>query len=74
MSKIGPVDLEIWAKKGAKSVKLGRLRGVFEKISRNMIDTEKMKITNIIGNFVAENIVFGMEALAHHPEELSLEI
>ena len=46
----------------------------FEKISRNMIVTEKMMMTNIIGNFVADKIVFGMEVLAHHPEELSLEI
>ena len=46
----------------------------FEKISRNMTDTEKMMMANIIGNFVADNIVFGMEVLAHHPEELSLEI
>ena len=29
---------------------------------------------NIIENFVADNIVFGTEVLAHHPEELSLEI
>ena len=43
----------------------------FEKISRNMTDTEKMVI---IGNFLADNIVFGMEVLAHLPEELSLEI
>ena len=46
----------------------------FEKISRNMIVTEKMMMTNIIGNFVADNIFFGREVLAHHPEELSLEI
>ena len=25
-------------------------------------------------HFVADNIVFGMEVLAHHPKELSLEI
>ena len=31
-------------------------------------------VTNIIENFIADNIVFGMEALAHHPEELSQEI
>ena len=37
-----------------------------------MTDTEKM-MTNIIGNFVADN-VFGMEVLAHHAEKLSLEI
>ena len=29
----------------------------FEK-SRNMTDTEKMMLTDIIGNFVADNIVF----------------
>ena len=29
----------------------------FEKISRNMTDTEKMMLTNIIGN-IADNIVF----------------
>ena len=39
-----------------------------------MTDTEKMMMTNIIEHFVADNIVFGMEVLAHHPEELSLEI
>src|ERR1700761_8978710 len=31
----------------------------FEKISRNMTDTEKIMLTDIIGNFVADNIVFG---------------
>ena len=31
-------------------------------------------MNHIIGNFVADNIVFEMEVLAHHPEELSLEI
>ena len=44
------------------------------KISRNMTYTEKIMMTNIIGNFVADNIVLGMKVLAHHPEELSLEI
>ena len=39
-----------------------------------MTDTEKMMMINIIGNFVADNIIFGMEVLAHHPEELSIEI
>ena len=39
-----------------------------------MTDTEKMMMANIIGNFAADNIVFGMEVLAHHLEELSLEI
>ena len=38
------------------------------------IEVRKMMMTNIIGNFVVDNIVFGMEVLAHHPEELSLEI
>ena len=33
-----------------------------------------MIMTNIIENFIADNIVFGTEVLAHHPEELSLEI
>ena len=46
----------------------------FEKLSINMTDTEKMLMTNIIGNFVADNIVFGTEVLAHHPEELPLEM
>ena len=32
-----------------------------------------MMVTNIIGHFVADNIVFGMEVLAHHPKELSIE-
>ena len=46
----------------------------FEEISRNMLVTKKLLMTNIIENFIADNIVFGMEVLAHHPEELSLEI
>ena len=46
----------------------------FEKISRNMIVTEKMLKTIIIGNFIADNIVLGREQLAHHPEEPPLEI
>ena len=46
----------------------------FEKILRNMILTEKMQMAIIIGNFVAYNIAFGRKVLAHHPEELSLEI
>src|ERR1700744_3015998 len=41
---------------------------------RNMLVTKKFMMTNIIENFIADNIVFGMEVLAHHPEELSLEI
>ena len=39
-----------------------------------MTDTEKMQMIKIIGNFVADNIAFGREVLAHHPKELSLEI
>ena len=70
MSKIGPLDPEIWAKSGQIEVP----ERIFEKISRNMTDTKKLMMTNIIGNFIADNIVFGMEVLAHHPEELSLEI
>ena len=31
-------------------------------------------MTIIIGNFIADNIVFGTEVLAHHPEVLYLEI
>ena len=54
-------------------VKLECLRG-FENISRNTIVTEKMIMTNIIGNFVADKIVFVVEVLAHHTEKLSLEI
>ena len=39
-----------------------------------MLVTKKLMMTNIIGNFIDDNIVFGVEVLAHHPEELSLEI
>src|ERR1700744_6642437 len=46
----------------------------FEKISRNMLVTQQLMMTNIIENFIADNIVFGTEVLAHHPEELPLEI
>ena len=68
MSEIGQINPEIWEKIG----QIGVTERFFEKISRN--NTEKMLLTNIIGNFVADNIVFGMEVLAHHPQELSLEI
>ena len=74
MSKIGQVILEIWAKKWSRSGQIEVLERFFEKISRNMTDTEKMMMNNIIGNFVADNIVFRTEVLAHHPEELPLEI
>ena len=46
----------------------------FEKISRKMIVTKKLMMSNIIENFVADNYVFGTEVLAHNPEELPLEI
>ena len=55
-----------------KMVRFGFLRGFFEKISRNMLVTKELIVTNIIENFVADNIVFEMEVLAHQPEELSL--
>ena len=61
-------------KKVVKKCQIGVPERFFEKISRNMRDTERMMITNIIGNFVADNIVFGMEVLAHHPEETSPKI
>src|ERR1700761_2288186 len=56
-----------------KKGQIGVPERFFEKISRNMTDTEKMKMTNIIGNF-ADNIVYEMKVLAHHPKALSLEI
>ena len=55
----------------ARSYMRGRY---FLRKSREMTDTENMMMTNIIGNFIADNIVFEMEVLAHHPEELYLEI
>src|ERR1700761_3513246 len=58
MSKIGQVVPEIWAKKWSKSGQIELPERFFEKISRNMTDTENMMTTNIIGNFVADNIVF----------------
>ena len=61
-------------KKVVKRCQIGMPERFFDKILRNITDTEKMMMTNIIGNFVADNIVFGMEVLAHHPEELSLAI
>src|ERR1700761_4855183 len=61
-------------KKWSKSGQIEVPESFFEKISRNMTDTEKMMMTNIIENFVADNIAFGTEVLAHHPEELPLEI
>src|ERR1700761_5307220 len=58
MSKIGSLDPEILAKKWSKSGQIEVSERFFEKISRNMTDTEKMMLTDIIGNFVADNIVF----------------
>ena len=43
----------------AKNCQNGVPEGSFEKISRNMIVTEKMHMTNIVKNFVADNIAFG---------------
>ena len=60
MSKIGPLDPEIWAKKWSKSGPIGVPERFFVNISRNMIVTEKMIMTNIIKNFVADKIVFGV--------------
>src|ERR1700743_2725416 len=59
---------------GQKSGQIWVCERFFEKISRNIIVTKKLVMTNIIENFIADRIVFGMEVLAHHPEELSLEI
>ena len=43
---------------GQKSGQIWVSERFFEKISRNITDTEKMMMTKIIGNFVADNIVF----------------
>ena len=59
---------------GRKSGQIWVSKRFFEKILRNMLVTKKLMMTNIIENFVADNIVFGTEVLAHHPEELPLEI
>ena len=58
MSTIGSLDPEILAKKWSKSGQIEVSERFFEKISRNMTDTEKIMLTDIIGNFVADNIVF----------------
>src|ERR1700761_5692197 len=47
-------------KKWSKSGQIEVSQRFFEKISRNMTDTEKMMLTNIIGNFVADNMVAGL--------------
>ena len=50
MSKIGFLDPEIWAKKWSKSGQIEVSERFFEKIWRNMTDTEKIMMTNIIEN------------------------
>ena len=45
-------------KKVVKKCQNGVPERFFEKISRDMTDTEKIMMTNIIVNFVADNIVF----------------
>ena len=50
-----------------------RGRFFFEKISRNMTYTEKMMITNIIGNFVADNIVFEVSKIVPVDPEIRLK-
>src|ERR1700744_6126779 len=50
MSKIGSLDPEILAKKWSKSGKIEVSERFFEKISRNMTDTEKMLISIVVGN------------------------
>ena len=50
VSKIGPVDPEIWAEKWSKSGQIKVPERFFEKILRNMTDTEKMLISITVGN------------------------
>ena len=52
------MDPGIWAKKWSKSRPIEVSERFFEKISRNMTDTDKILMTNIIENFVADNNVF----------------
>ena len=52
LSKIGPLDPKIWAKKWSKSGQIEVPERFYEKISRNMTDTEKMMMTNIIRNLL----------------------
>ena len=42
LSKTGPLDPKIWAKKWSKSGQIEVSESFFEKISRNMTETEKM--------------------------------
>ena len=44
------MDPEIWAKKWSKSGQIEVPERFFEKISRNMTDTEKMLISIVVGN------------------------
>ena len=46
---------------GQKSGQIWVSKRFFEKISRNMLVTKKLMMTNIIGNFIDDNIVFGVE-------------
>ena len=46
-------------KKVVKKCQIGVPERFFENISRNMIVTEKMIMTNIIVNLIADKIVFG---------------
>src|ERR1700761_8793760 len=50
MAKIGSLDPEILAKKWSKSGQIEVSERFFEKISRNMTDTEKMLISIVVGN------------------------
>ena len=52
MSKIGPLDPEIWAKKWSKSGQIEVPEWFFEKISRNMTDTEKMLMSIVVENWI----------------------
>ena len=70
MSKIGLVYPEVWAKKLSKSGQIGVPERFFEKITRNMTDTEKIMMTNIIGNFVADNIVFEVSKIGQVVPEI----
>ena len=52
MSKIGLLDPEIWAKKWSKSGQIEVPERFFEKISRNMADTEKMLMSIVVENWI----------------------
>ena len=57
-------------KKVVKRCQIGVPVRFFEKTSRNMTDTEKMIMTNIIGNFVADNIVFEVSKIGPDDPEI----